>query len=192
MENKDNNSIDIPPKEFTKELLKHVNIRDLVNKIKTPSIDISATEYWVNGFNSSVISSYNILKNKYNDWIFKEQRCNAMNYYLNLITSAIYASNISNTIRDETISSELYSNWQKRYYCDNCDCYREETKYSTHINLVLAKLKDNSYDHDIVQNLEACISPNIAPVKLFLIVGLIILGIIVKSVMLYKVKEINS
>ncbi|GAW84723.1 variable surface protein [Plasmodium gonderi] len=138
-----------PPIEFTKILFKKVDISMVESIIKNTSIDHVDVEIFLNKMNPDVIVEYNKLIKEHMLDNEKINYCNALNYYLNFMTEIVNALKISKDIISSIINFNVEGAWIK-YYCDTCYCKRRKNVYSTHVNCLITKLRDNIYvNHDL-------------------------------------------
>ncbi|GAW84302.1 variable surface protein [Plasmodium gonderi] len=138
-------SDNLPPKDHIEKLLNKVDISDIINILKATYSEHNVVENYIDKFNTNVMLVYNELKKTYKNDNMKQSVCNAMNYYLDFITKAIYVSNIRNDLKDDIINYFLENIWKMKGYCDSCECKRIKDTYITHINCLINQLQDRNY-----------------------------------------------
>ncbi|GAW84721.1 variable surface protein [Plasmodium gonderi] len=132
--------------EFIRKLLLNVNIHCLASVVKSSILQFSDVEEYVSDINRNVKIGYNNLKTYCESSVEYKECCNAMNFYLDLVTEAVNLSGIIVDHKNDIIEGNLESVWENKYYGIGCNCKRIKYMYREHVNCILGEISNGKYN----------------------------------------------
>ncbi|GAW84715.1 Plasmodium exported protein, unknown function [Plasmodium gonderi] len=140
----DSNRYDPNTSEFIKKLIYNVDIYKLVSITRSSDMQYFDVEEWINQINLKVRIGYNQIKKNSNSEILKKNCCIAINFYMDLIKSAINSSNLINDHKTYSING-LQEYWNEHMNIDVYECKRLNNMFPDLAKCILQKLRDDKY-----------------------------------------------